>query len=96
MIELSVDRISVQIEEYLDLINRKNEINHVYVSHSHEDHVGSLHAFDDGVTQIHANEMTRKELLDPQKIGEFFDGISECYPCPFVREQCELFLFTLA
>ena len=54
---------------------RKNEINHVYVSHSHEDHVGSLHAFDDGVTQIHANEMTRKELLEPQKIGEFFDYV---------------------
>jgi len=53
----------------------KNEINHVYLTHSHEDHVGSLHAFDDGVTQIYANEMTRKDLIDPQKIGEFFDYV---------------------
>ncbi len=30
------------------------------------------------------------------KIGEFFDGIPEIYSCPFVGEQCELFLFTLA
>ena len=53
---------------------KKNEINHVYVSHSHEDHVGSLHAFD-GNAKIYANEMTRKELIAPQKIGEFFDYV---------------------
>jgi len=52
----------------------KNEINHVYISHSHEDHVGSLHAFD-GNAKIYANEMTQKELRNPQQIGEFFDFV---------------------
>jgi len=59
--------------EFQDYINTK-EINHVYISHSHEDHVGCLHIFD-GNTRIHANEMTKKELVNPQKIGEFFDYV---------------------
>lgn len=53
---------------------KKNEINRVYVSHSHEDHVGSLHAFE-GTAKIYANEMTQKVLRNPQQIGEFFDFV---------------------
>ncbi|TFH01386.1 MAG: MBL fold metallo-hydrolase [Candidatus Thorarchaeota archaeon] len=52
----------------------KNEIDNVYISHSHEDHVGCLHIFD-GKTKIYANEMTQKDLRNPQQIGEFFDFV---------------------
>lgn len=61
------------IDEIREFVS-KNEINHVYVSHSHEDHVGSLHAFD-GKAKIYANEMTQKELRNPQQLDDFFDFI---------------------
>ncbi|MGY5870620.1 MAG: MBL fold metallo-hydrolase [Candidatus Thorarchaeota archaeon] len=61
------------LEEFEEFVS-KNEINHVYISHSHEDHVGCLHIFD-GKAKIYANELTRKDLKEPQKIGEFFDFV---------------------
>jgi ribonuclease/clavin/mitogillin len=59
-----------EFEEFV----KKNKINRVYISHSHEDHVGCLHLFD-GNTTIYANEMTQKDLRNPQQIGEFFDFV---------------------
>ncbi len=59
-----------EFEEFV----KKNKISRVYISHSHEDHVGCLHLFD-GNTMIYANEMTQKDLRDPQQIGEFFDFV---------------------
>ena len=61
------------IDEIREFVS-KNEINQVYVSHSHEDHCGCLHTFE-GTAKIYANEMTRKELIDPQQIAEFFDYV---------------------
>ncbi|TFH02602.1 MAG: MBL fold metallo-hydrolase, partial [Candidatus Thorarchaeota archaeon] len=61
------------IDEFREFAS-KNDINQVYVSHSHEDHVGGLHIFD-GKAKIYANEMTQKELRKPQQIGEFFDSV---------------------
>jgi ribonuclease/clavin/mitogillin len=60
----------VEFEEFVS----KNEINQVYISHSHEDHVGCLHIFD-GKIKIYANEKTEKDLREPQTIGEFFDFV---------------------
>jgi len=61
------------IDEIREFVS-KNEINQVYVSHSHEDHCGSLHAFE-GIAKIYANEMTRKDLMNPEQIAEFFDYV---------------------
>lgn len=61
------------LEEFEEFAS-KNEINHVYISHSHEDHVGCLHIFD-GKVKIYANELTEKDLREPQEIGEFFDFV---------------------
>jgi len=61
------------LEEFEEFVT-KNKINHVYISHSHEDHVGCVHIFD-GKAKIYANEMTQKDLRKPQKIGEFFDFV---------------------
>jgi glyoxylase-like metal-dependent hydrolase (beta-lactamase superfamily II) len=61
------------LDEFQEFINTK-EINHVYISHYHEDHVGCVHIFD-GKTKIHANKMTMKHLKNPEQIGEFFDYV---------------------
>ena len=61
------------VREFQEYVSKK-KINDVYISHSHEDHVGCVHIFD-GKARIHANEMTKKELINPQKIGEFFDFV---------------------
>lgn len=61
------------IDEFEEFVS-KSEINQVYISHSHEDHVGCLHIFD-GKVKIFATEMTQKDLREPQKIGEFFDFV---------------------
>ncbi len=61
------------VSEFQKFVDTK-EIHHVYISHSHEDHVGCLHIFD-GNVRIYANEMTKKELVNPEKIGEFFDYV---------------------
>jgi glyoxylase-like metal-dependent hydrolase (beta-lactamase superfamily II) len=61
------------LEEFEEFVSRK-KINHVYISHSHEDHVGCLHIFD-GKTKIYASALTEKELKDPQQIGEFFEYV---------------------
>jgi len=61
------------IDEFEEFV-KENKINQVYISHSHEDHVGCLHIFD-GNTKIYANKMTQKDLREPQQIGEFFDFV---------------------
>jgi glyoxylase-like metal-dependent hydrolase (beta-lactamase superfamily II) len=58
------------INEVRDFINGK-EINHVYITHSHEDHSGCCSIFE-GKSAIHANELTQKTLRDPPMLGEFF------------------------
>jgi ribonuclease/clavin/mitogillin len=50
------------------------EINHVYISHSHEDHVGCCKVFE-GRATIFANELTQIVLRDPPQYGEFFNYV---------------------
>lgn len=52
----------------------RNEINQVYVSHSHEDHVGCCGVFE-GKATIFANELAQKVLRDPPQYGEFFNFV---------------------
>ncbi|TFG32843.1 MBL fold metallo-hydrolase [Candidatus Thorarchaeota archaeon] len=61
------------ISKFQEFVSTR-EINHVYISHSHEDHVGCLHIFD-GKAKIYANKMTEQALREPQTIGEFFDFV---------------------
>jgi ribonuclease/clavin/mitogillin len=58
------------IEEFSDFASGR-EINHVYITHSHEDHSGCCKIFE-GRSAIYANELTQKSLRDPPKVGEFF------------------------
>ncbi|MFW9957365.1 MAG: MBL fold metallo-hydrolase [Candidatus Odinarchaeota archaeon] len=73
-----------EVREFAD----RNEINHVYVSHSHEDHVGCLKIFERRAT-IYANELTQKVLRAPPQYGEFFnyvwgqpEAVSDLSPMP--------------
>ena len=68
-----------EFQEYI----RTKEINHVYISHSHLDHVGCVQIFN-GNAIIHANEMTKKDLINPPKFEEFFDYVWG-YPIPITE-----------
>lgn len=46
-------------------------IDNLYISHSHEDHVGCCSLFD-GKVPIFANSLTQKTLRNPPQYGEFF------------------------
>lgn len=61
------------IDEMREFAGR-NEIKHVYISHSHEDHVGCCKIFE-GRTTIYANELTQRVLRDPPQYGEFFNYV---------------------
>lgn len=50
---------------------QKVSINSLYVTHSHEDHVGCCSIFDDKIP-IYANGLTQKTLRAPPQYGEFF------------------------
>jgi ribonuclease/clavin/mitogillin len=52
----------------------KNEINRVYITHSHEDHAGCCKVFE-GNASIYANELTQKILRNPPPYGEFFNFV---------------------
>jgi ribonuclease/clavin/mitogillin len=58
------------ITEVRDFVSGK-EINHVYITHSHEDHSGCCKIFE-GRSIIYANELTQKVLRNPPRVGEFF------------------------
>jgi len=61
------------IDEIREFASR-NEINQVYVTHSHEDHVGCCNIFE-GRAKIYANELTQKVLRYPPQYGEFFNFV---------------------
>lgn len=48
-----------------------NKINQVYISHSHEDHVGCCKVFE-GKAAIYANEPAQKAMRNPPQRTEFF------------------------
>ncbi len=61
------------LEEMRDYTKRV-PVNSVYVSHSHEDHVGCCSIFD-GKVPIYANKLTQKTLRSPPQYGEFFNYV---------------------
>lgn len=61
------------IDEVRDYV-AKREINHVYITHSHEDHSGCSIIFE-GRVPIYANELTQKVMRNPPPYGEFFNFV---------------------
>jgi glyoxylase-like metal-dependent hydrolase (beta-lactamase superfamily II) len=52
----------------------KNEVNRVYITHSHEDHAGCCKVFE-GKASIYASELTQKIIRNPPPYGEFFNFV---------------------
>lgn len=53
---------------------KNHEIKRIYLSHSHEDHVGGYSAFLPGAT-IYARKSAFEVLLNPPNFGDFFDYV---------------------